>query len=146
MGYRIATLRTLRSRNIGNECSVNLAGVEQFREIIERMGDIKRLDRRHLNMVIRYIVDMDRVIAECRRVMKRNGKAIFVIGDCTIGGVFIRNSECLVGLGNRNGLELSSRITRQLPENRRYLPPPNLETSGPKMQSRIKEEVILHFN
>jgi DNA modification methylase len=146
MGYSIATLRALRSSNIGAECSVNLDGVEQFREILERMGDIKKLDRRRLNMVIRYIVDMNHVIAECRRVMKRNGQAIFVIGDCTIGGVFIRNSECLIRLGNRNGLELSSRITRQLPENRRYLPPPNLETSGHKMQSRIREEVILHFN
>lgn len=146
MGYSIATLRALRSNNIGAELSIKLDRVDKFREILERMGDIRRLDKRHLSMVTRYIVDMDRVIAECRRVMKRNGKAIFVIGDCNIGGVYIRNSECLVRLANKNGLELSSRITRQLAENRRYLPPPNLETSGDKLQSRMREEVILNFN
>jgi ubiquinone/menaquinone biosynthesis C-methylase UbiE len=110
------------------------------------MGDIEKLDRRHRNMVLRYIVDMNRVISECRRVTKKNGKVILVIGDSTVSGVFVRNSEGLIRLAEINGLELSSKITRSLPGNRRYLPPPNSETSGHKMQSRMREEVILYFN
>ncbi len=146
MGYSIQTLRSLRSRNIGAECSSNFGGIDLFREILERMGNSEKLDSRHRNMMLRYIIDMNSVIAECKRVMKKDGKAIFVIGDSTIGGVFVRNSEGLISLAKMNGLNLCSKITRPLPENRRYLPPPNSKVAGHKLQSRMREEVILHFN
>ena len=69
-----------------------------------------------------------------------------MIGDSMIGGIFVRNSEGIIRLAEINGFKLSSKMTRSLPENRRYLPPPNLETSGEKMQSRMREEVVLYFN
>ena len=43
----------------------------------------------------------------------------------------------------RNGFILLSKNTRPLAENRRYLPPPNAEAAGSKMQNRMREEVIL---
>lgn len=84
-------------------------------------------------------------MAESRRVLKRKGEAIFVIGDSTVSGVFIKNSEGLKYLAQRQGFQLISSITRQLPENRRYLPPPSLENSGEQLQNRMGEEVILRF-
>lgn len=145
MGYSIRSLRSLRSNNVGGECSVEQGETGRFRGILKRMGNIERLDRRHNNMVLRYIIDMNQVISECRRVMKKDGKAIFVIGDSTIDGVFIRNSEGLIGLAKINGFDLYSKMTRPLLGNRRYLPPPDSATSGHYLQGRMRGEVILHF-
>jgi len=145
MGYPISSLRSVRADNIGSECSGNLDEKNQYRETLERMGDIKKLDRRHLGMVVRYVIDMDRVFSECRRVLKKDRQAIVVIGDSIIAGVFVKNSEGLIHLAQKNGFQFSSGTTHLIPENRRYLPPPNVSTVGYEMQSRMREEVILRF-
>jgi DNA modification methylase len=145
MDYPISSLRSIRSDNIGTECSAYTDKSDQHWETLKRMGEIQRLDQRHFGMVIRYIADMNRVFSECRRVLKKTGKAVFVIGDSTVRGVFLRNSEALIHLAARNGFKLLSKDTRPLAENRRYLPPPNVEAAGNKMQSRMREEVILKF-
>jgi len=145
MGYSISSLRSLRSGNIGSECCGNFCNTDQHWETIKRMGDVEKLNRRHFGIVARYVADMNCVFAECRRVLRKDGEAIFVIGDSTVAGIFIKNSEACIDLAERNGFKLVSRTTRLLPENRRYLPPPNAGTAGNKIQSRIREEVILRF-
>ena len=69
---------------------------------------------------------------------QKAGRAVFVIGDSTVGGVFRRNSEA-----QRNGFILLSKNNRPLGENRKYLPPPNAEATGSELQNRMREEVIL---
>jgi len=96
-------------------------------------------------MVQRYVWDMGKVMEECARVLKREGRAVFVVGDSAISGVFIKNSEALIRLANNNGLSLVSRNTRPIETKRRYLPPPESERAGDKMQGRMREEVILEF-
>lgn len=109
------------------------------------MADLETLDRRRLGMVRRYVCDMAKVMEECARVLKRRGRAFFVIGDSSIGDVFIRNSEALIELAGRHGLSLVSRNTRLIEAKRRYLPPPESAGVGEKMQGRMREEVILEF-
>ena len=58
------------------------------------------------------LLDMNRVISECRRVLTKNGQAVFVIGDSNIGGVFVKNSEGLISLATRNGFALSGRVAK----------------------------------
>jgi hypothetical protein len=89
---------------------------------------------------------MDRVLSEIARVLKHDGEAIFVVGDSTLGGVYIRNSRALALLGTRNGLRLESTRRRPLVENRRYLPPPGRRASGVLLSSRMREEVVLVFS
>jgi DNA modification methylase len=145
MGYTIASLRKIRSENIGSEKSFNLAKTKELLHTSEQMGNVRKLDRRHRNMVLRYISDMDCVFSECRRVLKKDGLAIFVIGDSTVQGFFIKNSEGLIHLAQKNGMKLISKTTRPIPVTRRYLPPPDWIISGSKMRGRMKEEVILKF-
>lgn len=144
MGHSISELRSLRSSNIGSERSGDLREAGQFSEVVERMVNVE-LDHKHFQLVMKYILDMNRVISECRRVLTKNGQAVFVIGDSNVGGVFVKNSEGLISLATRNGFALLGKVTRPLPVNRRYLPPPNLEKSGNSLQSRMREEVILSF-
>jgi len=145
MGCTISSLRSTRSNNIGSESSASLTPTSELLNILERMGDTACLDERYRNMIIRYLDDMSDVLSECRRVLKDNGQAVFVIGNSAIHGVYINNSEALISLALKRGFKLDSRVSRLLPESRRYLPPPNSQKAGQKMQHRMGEEVILRF-
>ncbi len=118
---------------------------EQPNEAMKAMADLESLDKRCLGMVRRYVWDMDKVMKECSRVLKRKGRAVFVVGNSAIRGVFIKNSEAFIRLADSNNLSLVSHSTRPIETKRRYLPPPESERAGGKMQGRMREEVILEF-
>jgi ubiquinone/menaquinone biosynthesis C-methylase UbiE len=109
------------------------------------MGDLKSLDNRHLGMIRRYVCDMNKVIKECARVLKRKRRAFFVAGNSAIRGTFVQNSEALIRLAKNRGFSLVSRNARPIETKRRYLPPPESQKAGCKMQTRMREEVILEF-
>jgi hypothetical protein len=67
------------------------------------------------------------------------------VGDTTRRGVFVRNSEALVHLGEVHGLDLVERTQRALPPNRRYLPPPSSDDAGEALDARLRNEVLLTF-
>lgn len=145
MGHSISEIRALRSRNIGTEVSKESTTSKTLKEAMKAMVDLESLDNRCLGMVRRYVWDMGKVMEECARVLKRKGRAVFVVGDSAIRGVFIKNSEALIRLADSNDLSLVSRNTRPIETKRRYLPPPESERAGGKMQGRMREEVILEF-
>jgi DNA modification methylase len=145
MGYSVKALRTVRSINIGAERSISLKANCEILNAFEKMGDIYTLCGRFRGMIIRYLDDMNNVLSECKRVLKDDGQAIFVIGNSAIRGVYINNSEALICLAHKQGFRLTSKVSRPLPESRRYLPPPNSNKAGEKMKNRMREEVILRF-
>jgi DNA modification methylase len=145
MGHSISEIRALRSGNIGTEVSKEYTADNVIIESMKSMTDLESLDNRLIGMIRRYVCDMDKVMKECGRVLKRKGRAIFVVGDSTIRGMFIKNSEALIRLADSKGLSLVSRNTRPIETNRRYLPPPESMKAGGQMRGRMKEEVILEF-
>lgn len=146
MGYRIAQIRTLRSSNIGTEVVKETTPYTAIQEAMSSMADLGSLDTRRLGMIRRYVCDMDKVMKESARVLKRKGRAVFVVGDSAIRGIFVQNSQALIRLAESHGISLVSRKTRPIETKRRYLPPPESERAGYKMQTRMREEVILEFS
>jgi hypothetical protein len=73
----------------------------------------------------------------------RGGRAVLVVGDCTMRGVYVRNSGALTYLGKHHGFEVARRRRRKLPPNRRYLPPPTSHGSGRMLQNRLRTELLL---
>jgi hypothetical protein len=145
MGHGVAEIRSLRAENIGSEVSTGIESSKTIHRATNRMTDFESLDSRRQGMVLRYARDMNAVIKECERVLKYDGRAIFVVGDSAIRGVFVKNSAALMHLAESHGMNLTSRANRPLETQRRYLPPPESERAGGKMQSRMREEVILQF-
>jgi len=145
MGHRIKDIRRLRSENIGTEVSYRSETEGTVFAAIEVMGGAHDLDERRIGMLRRYAHDMNNVLRECARVLRRKGHAIFVVGDSSVRGLFIRNSECIAQLAAAHGFSLVSKIVRLIAQNRRYLPPPNSQQAGSQLQSRMREEVILKF-
>jgi len=146
MGHQIGEIRRLRAQNIGAESAHRVARHNpSIDSALKKMGDLDGLSDRSTKMLARYANDMNAVIAEISRVLKRNGKAVIVIGNSMIRGTFIQNSRALAHLAQVNGLTLTSTRRRPLLENRRYLPPPGKKISGNLLRSRMNEEVILTF-
>lgn len=145
MGHKISEIRALRADNIGSEVSMRSVSGTVIHGAMEAMADLGTLDNRQLGMIRRYVWDMNKVMKESARVLKKKGRAIFVVGDSSIRGVFVKNSEALIHLAKSNDLSLVSRNIRPIEIRRRYLPPPESDNAGKKMNARMKEEVILEF-
>jgi DNA modification methylase len=136
MGYSTKQLRSVRSTNIGVERSLSSVDTQDFTKLIRRTIAIEGLTSRYYGMLMRYLTDMSDVLRECRRVLRDNGKAIFVVGNSTVQGTYINNSEMLISLAKKQGFKLTSKSSRVLPESRRYLPPPNSQKAGQQLQNR----------
>jgi hypothetical protein len=144
LGYRLADLRCIRSNSIGAERGPDLPlSAHLFEDIQEAMGSIAELPGRHASMVARYAEDVYRLTSEVARVLKPAGRAIFVVGNSCLKGVFIRNSDGLIKAAEMVGLRLLHQVERELPIRKRYLPMP--VNANKPLGKRMKTETILTF-
>ncbi|WFP63679.1 hypothetical protein [Mesorhizobium sp. WSM4904] len=141
LGHRLADLRAIRSGSIGTErqLGINLTSKSHL-TVKNSMGDLTNLPKRFLSMVDRYVVDILGVVEEIARVLKAGGRAIFVVGDSCLRGVFVRNSEAVVSAAHQVGLKLASRSERPLPNQSRYLP-----MTSEQLAKRMRTETVLTF-
>lgn len=140
MGYTVSEIRKIRSTNIGTERANKK--IERMNAVL-RMGEVHKLSDRVNRMLEQYVSDMSHVLSEIKRVLVWKGNAVLVVGDSTIQGVYIRNSQAIKCLAQENGFFVKSMVRRPLPENRRYLPPPSSKLSGVKLAARMREEVLI---
>jgi DNA modification methylase len=146
MGYSIDDLRQLRANSIGAEMA-NYAtqNDQEIRHIFAELRLRPQLTARDEGMLLRYINDMRQAIREVFRVLAPGGQAVFVVGENTVRGTRIRNSVIISALAQISGLDLHNRRVRNLPANRRYLPPPSTGSGSATLNTRMRREVILSF-
>ncbi len=144
MGHSISDVRKLRSTNVGAEVSAAANAEDKATEtVMERMCDGNELAGRNHGMLRRYVRDLREIVCENFQVLRPGGKAVYVIGNCNLRNTFIENSKCVTDLATEVGFAVRSSRKRPLPENRRYLPPPQTRSSGKALRKRMREEVIL---
>jgi histidine kinase/DNA gyrase B/HSP90-like ATPase len=76
---------------------------------------------------------------------QQGGTAVLVVGNCSLGRTFVKNSRGIELLAESVGLAKWRSRKRPLPENRRYLPPPESSSAGKQLKKRMRQEVILTF-
>lgn len=146
MGHTIRALRLIRTDSVGSEASLREASQATWvRTVIEHLRLRPALSPPHQAILARYVWDMDRALAEVSRVLRRDGRAVYVIGESMCKGTFIRNSSIIIAMAERHGLSLMSRHSRALPANRRYLPPPERANRHAKLNARMRREVVVVF-
>jgi DNA modification methylase len=144
MGHSVAAIRMLRATNMGAEVSMEASNMDsQANDIAEKMCSGDPLDARHAGMLRKYVHDLRALLSECYRVLRMAGKGVFVCGDCTLRQSFVSNSTAIKELAQQLGFRLLNARRRRLPENRRYLPPPQYSSAGAALRKRIRDEVII---
>jgi hypothetical protein len=143
MGHKVDNLSIIRKNSIGTEVGHKFAEDQEITDILEELK-IKKLSRRYRAIIAGYIDDMRSAIKEVSRVLTPGGSAVYVIGENTIAGVYVRNAKIIVSLARSSGLLLKSETRRALPPNRRYLPPPQ-QTGEASLDTRMRTEVVLRF-
>lgn len=145
MGQTAKGIREVRSRIIGAEVGLY---TEVSDDKITRLFKLLRINssltKRHKAILRRFIEDMEQVLKETSRVLVPRGKAIFVLGENALKGTYIRNSKIVIELAKDIGLTLTRVARRNLPPNRRYLPPPSKRSGA--INSRMRQEVVLEFS
>jgi hypothetical protein len=146
MGYCVGYLRQIRAESVGTEAASDAARNAQWvKEIVRELRLRPALSKRHDALLARYVWDMGQAVGEVSRVLKRGGRAVYVVGDSTVRGTFISNSKVVSAVAVRHRLTLKSRQSRSLPDNRRYLPPPKSKGSTRGLNGRMRREVVLEF-
>ena len=146
MGHTVAELRKIRADSVGTEASAQQAlDAEWVLALIRQLRIKPQLSSRHHALLATYAWDMGHAMAEVSRVLRRGGRAVYVVCDSTIRGTFVRNSTIVAAAAARHGLSLISRHSRDLPANRRYLPPPTHASANAMMNGRMRREVVVEF-
>jgi DNA modification methylase len=144
MEHSVGSLRHVRATNVGTETMARAESADpQTEAVISRMCSTGGLSGRNIGLLRRYVRDMRQVMAEIRRVLRRNAKAVVVIGDCNIRSVFVQNSQCIIALAHELRLKVVKVRHRPLPDDRRYLPPPASTQKTATLHKRMREEVII---
>lgn len=146
MGHNIKELRQIRGESVGAEASSEQAlEAAWVKALIKQLGLKPQLSTRDNALLAQYVWDMGSALAEVSRVLKTGGRAVYVVGDSTVRGTFVRNSAIVTAVAEKHGLSLCSTHCRELPANRRYLPPPKAGVSDAKLDGRMRQEVVLEF-
>lgn len=147
MGYNVGELRKIRAASVGAESSsLEAVNATWVKSLIKELRLDPRLAVRDHALLSQYVWDMGRALAEVSRVLRSGGRAVYVVGDSTVRGTFIRNSSIIAAVAESHGLALASRQSRSLPANRRYLPPPERTGSDASMNGRMRREVVMVFD
>jgi hypothetical protein len=141
LGFTIEQLRSIRGSCIGSERTYSSTVPSGITAVINAICTRGALPPRSIGMITRYSVDIWQLMEELVRVLKTDGKAVLVVGDCCIRSVFVSNSNGIVKAAQLNGLRLLTRSSRELPNSKRYLP----ITSGGPISRRMRTETVLTF-
>jgi SAM-dependent methyltransferase len=140
MGYSIAALRDLRGTVIGAERSLRESGDHED-VLAAALGD-SAPDRAY-GVLRRYVSDIVAVLREVGRVLKPSGIATFVVADATLFGLPVAVSSLLDTLAHKLEFERTEWYERELPADRRYLPPP--KGAQGDLARRMRREVCLSY-
>ncbi len=146
MGHRISQLRRIRTNSVGSEAGKRSPPEEE--DVCGALAQLKHcsvLAKRYGSVLARYAGDIRDAMCEASRVLVPGGLAVYVVGDNTVRGTYVRNSSMVSALAKLCGLVLEHRCVRTLPANRRYLPPPAAENGSAKLDIRMRREVVLMF-
>ena len=145
MGYTISELRDLRAKSIGLEKQPDELSDPSFLKALYRnAGDICALPFKKQTHVERYALDMYWVCHQWYRTLRKNRKATVVIADSYSSGISISSTQLIKNAARLQGLNLIEEKQRDIPANKRYLPPPDSQT-GSALDNRMKTESVLTF-
>lgn len=138
-GHSVTALGVVRSTATGTERGAYDAPIDVTPFIVNTDRD---LPDRYVGWVRRYATDVDKTLAAMKRVVRRGGRIVIVVGNSLIRGAAVHNAGIIEACGSARGLRLVDSQVRLIPARRRYLPPPR---DGTPFANRMRAESVLTF-
>jgi len=142
LGHRLSELRRIREVAIGAERLLNNTLDENFTEILAELN-LDQFENRTKNMLARFFSDMVQQTREAYRILKKGSVGTYVIGNSTIRGTYVQNSELLKRAAVLAGFEVLQETEREIPAHRRYMPV--TVGAGNSLASRMRTEHVIDF-
>jgi tRNA G10 N-methylase Trm11 len=144
LGYKIPRIRAIKAKSIGQQTGASRRRCPCVSDLTNQLGQIKEFRPSTQLRLSLYVQDMYSVLQEIYRSLLPNGRAILVVGNSMIDSQFVDNAKMITAASKRVGLREIARYSRKIPENHRYLPPPQARSDS-ALGKRMKEEVVLTF-
>lgn len=142
LGHDVGSLRNIRSRAVGAELVLDSEHDQEFSKFLARLHD--DIDDKKKRILKRYYVDLCDLTKDAFRVLKTDRDATYVMGNSNVKGREIRNSDLLILAAEKAGFVVSDIKTREIPENRRYMPMKGSNQTA--LSNRMKQEYVIRFH
>ena len=140
LGHSVSRLRQIRSLTLGRARQLS---EQRFIDVGLNGLDLPDgPDDVTLSHLRRYLSDMFSVVVEIHRILKPMGRAVLVVGSSNIRGQVIDSPALISAICEYSGLREVKSVERDIPSNRRYLPPPTLEVHE-ALKKRMRSETVL---
>lgn len=146
MGFTIPYLRDIRAGAVGTENTGRRTSTGQVAEIAgieDIVPKIAFLPVRQKAIVHKYANDSALLLMEMKRVLKPGGKLVLVLADSVLRGIEVQSSSIFAWIAKQNGFQLETRETREIPQQKRYLP---INSSSAALGKRMRHEIIQTFS
>ena len=101
------------------------------------------MDGKKAKALRRYFGEMQAVITEMRRVLKRSGTAVIVVGSSTLRGLDVETHKGLAAIGEEVGLVHAGTGVRRLDRDKRMMPARWGDTRRSQIEQRMHEEHVI---
>ena len=144
LGFGVGLLRGIRATSIGTErMAAEARGPVEISRFIKPGGE-RTMGRKHEGWIRRYAADMEAVLRQIARVVKKDGLVVMVLGNSFLRGSVVDNAGLIRALAESVGLRERQCESREIPARRRYLPPPGDGRNA--LDRRMRTETVITFD
>jgi DNA modification methylase len=143
LGESVVNLTQLRARYIGSE---NINGA-QYIELPDKtesiMRQLAKQDRKKSSILRKYFTEMQSVLAEMYRVLRKDSPAIVVVGPSIMRGIDVQTHHCLAEIAQETGFSVIGVVQRSLDRNKRLMPARFGKKTDAMIEQRMHEEYVI---
>jgi DNA modification methylase len=143
LGESVVHLTELRARYIGSE-KINGAQHAALPSKTESLiRELEKQDRKKSSILRKYFTEMQVVLAEMYRVLRKDSPAIVVVGPSMMRGIDVQTHHCLAEIAQETGFDVIGVVQRSLDRNKRMMPARFGKKTDAMIEQRMHEEYVI---
>jgi len=143
LGESVVNLTELRARYIGSE-KINSTRYAELPDKTESIiQQLAERDRKKSSILRKYFTEMQAVLAEMYRVLRKDSPAIVVVGPSIMRGIDVQTHHCLAEIAQETGFNVIGVVQRSLDRNKRMMPARFGKKTDSMIEQRMHEEYVI---
>jgi DNA modification methylase len=143
LGESVVNLTELRARYIGSE-KINGAQYAELPDKTESIiQELEKQDRKKSSILQKYFTEMQAVLVEMYRVLRKDSPAIVVVGPSIMRGIDVQTHHCLAEIAQETGFDVIGVVQRSLDRNKRMMPARFGKKTDSMIEQRMHEEYVI---